>query len=157
MERLADGSSSITVGENRMNSFTGSDIIKEASQVAIISKMFKSKDKFELIYQASKDGWGIEAFHQTCDNRGPTLTIFKSSKGNVFAGYTSVPWTSNNSGEWQTDREAFLISIDSRELVYHVDDPTKAVYHDSNWGPNFGGEDLGLNNDPMNEKEEGQC
>jgi hypothetical protein len=31
MERLADGSSSIIVGEDRLNSFTGSDIIKEAS------------------------------------------------------------------------------------------------------------------------------
>ena len=44
-----------------------------------------------LLYRASRDGWGASNFHSCCDNKGPTLTVIKS--GNyIFGGYTEHEW-----------------------------------------------------------------
>ena len=45
----------------------------------------------ELLYRASRDGWGASNFHSCCDNKGPTVTVVKS--GNyIFGGYTEETW-----------------------------------------------------------------
>ena len=44
-----------------------------------------------LLYRASRDGWGASNFHSCCDNKGPTVTVIKS--GNcIFGGYTEHEW-----------------------------------------------------------------
>ena len=44
-----------------------------------------------LLYRASRDGWGASNFHSCCDNKGPTVTVVKS--GNyIFGGYTEHEW-----------------------------------------------------------------
>ena len=42
------------------------------------------------IYQATKHGFAVSKFHSHCDNKGPTVTLFKTTDGNIFGGYTSV-------------------------------------------------------------------
>ncbi len=45
------------------------------------------------------------------DNKGPTVTLIKSSNNDkVFGGYTSVPWTSSEY-TWVRDEKAFLFSL----------------------------------------------
>jgi len=50
----------------------------------------------ELIFNSSTDGYTASAWHSKCDNQGDTLTITKTTNGQVFGGYTNIPWT--NSG-----------------------------------------------------------
>jgi len=50
-----------------------------------------------------------------------------------------------------------VFSVDSRELVFKPKDYSKSVYHASSDGPNFGGVDLGMLNDPMNGNNYGAC
>ena len=46
----------------------------------------------KLLYRASRNGWAASNFHSCCDNKGPTVTVVRSSNGYVFGGYTEQPW-----------------------------------------------------------------
>ena len=46
-----------------------------------------------LLYRASRDGFNGSAFHERCDNIGPTVTVVKSGS-NVFGGFTERAWAS---------------------------------------------------------------
>ena len=51
------------------------------------------KGQWRLLFRASRDGFAASAFHSTCDNKGPTITVVKSG-GNIFGGFTENAWTS---------------------------------------------------------------
>jgi hypothetical protein len=42
-----------------------------------------------LIYQATRDGWTADNFHNKCDYQGPTITIVKTNKNRIFGGFTT--------------------------------------------------------------------
>ena len=44
----------------------------------------------ELLYRMSRDGDKISKFHELCDNKGPTLTLFETKDGNKGGIYTPV-------------------------------------------------------------------
>ena len=44
----------------------------------------KKKIKYELIFKMSENGTKSEHFHKYCDNKGPTLTIVKTTKNKIF-------------------------------------------------------------------------
>ena len=106
----------------------------------------KAGARFELLYSGKRDGWNISDFHRVCKGQAPTMVLFKSSKGSRFGGYSALPWAGPNKYEWKEDRESFIFSVDERQLVFKPNDYTYSVLHDSTYGPNFGGADLGLDN-----------
>jgi hypothetical protein len=61
----------------------------------------------------------------------------KSKPGKIFGGFTNIDWKSPDSGEWASDNEAFIFSID-RLQVYPVIKQSEAVYLNKDWGPSFG-------------------
>jgi hypothetical protein len=103
----------------------------------------KPNAKLTLIYSAKRDGWNRVDFHRLCDGKAPTVVLFKSSKEFDFGGFTTAPWTGGN-GKWVEDRESFVFSVDSRELVFKPSDYSKSIAHESTLGPNFGGGDLAM-------------
>ena len=56
----------------------------------------KPTSVIKLLYRGSKDGWAAADFHRLCDNKGPTVTLVKSSAGRISGGFTTVSWTSVN-------------------------------------------------------------
>ena len=46
----------------------------------------------KLLYRASIDGWAATNFHFCCDNKGPTVTVIKSTGNYIFGGYTEQQW-----------------------------------------------------------------
>ena len=94
----------------------------------------------ELLYRGTRDGMNSVNFHQKCDNQGPTITLFKNDKGNVFGGYSSISWAS--SGSYVSDKNTFLFTLTN---IYGTE-PTKfkskqkdnKVYHSKERGPTFG-------------------
>ena len=113
----------------------------------------KPNAKFSLLYSGKRDGWNRSDFHRMCDGKAPTMVLFKSTKEFCFGGFTSIPWAGGNS--WKEDRESFVFSVDSRELVFKPKDYSRSVRHHSIIGPNFG--DLGMFLDPMNGNNSGCC
>ena len=94
-------------------------------------------------------------FHTRCDNRGATITLFKTDEGRICGGYTSRSWESpvkekgffakligkkdEPSAYYVKDRYAFLFSVDHQQKFYIVDDnASKAILCGSKYGPYFG-------------------
>lgn len=104
----------------------------------------RNKQSWSLIYQASKDGFGSNKFHEKCDGVARTLTVIKATNGNLFGGYADKPWSSND--EWITDPSAFIFSLSnkySRPFKANcLNDGEKALYCSELYGPIFGGQDI---------------
>ena len=43
-----------------------------------------------LLYRGSDHGWMFKDFHDRCDNKGPTVSLFKVKGGNCVGGYTKA-------------------------------------------------------------------
>ena len=104
---------------------------------------FPIRQKWNLIYRASKDGFEAINFHTKCDYKPYTLIIIKSTNDNVFGGYTEQTW--HHTGYFKDDPNSFLFS-----LINKVNKPIKmkltrnyGICCTSHSGPSFGaGHDL---------------
>jgi hypothetical protein len=101
-----------------------------------IGVVFSSK--VALLYSGSLHGFEASKFHSLCDNKGPTLTIIKTSLGHTFGGYTKASWESSNSGNYKHDTSSFVFSVDKLTKYPITKDYDKAIHCDSSWGPRFG-------------------
>ena len=80
----------------------------------------------------------------------------RSSKGKVAGSYLHIKWAEGNY-EYATDEQAFIISVDHREVLRPVD-ATKAVLFNKSCGPAFGRCSLGISiNENMNAKDNVLC
>ena len=65
---------------------------KQKTYVKSVIPDIKTTTIIKLLYRGSKDGWDKKDFHRLCDNKGPTVTIVKSSVGRISGGFTSLSW-----------------------------------------------------------------
>jgi TLD len=124
---------------------------------SIIPKYSLIKSKIELIYRASRDGWTTRHFHEYCDNKGPTVTLFKTKGGKVCGGYTCVEWRSSEDF-WCKDSTARVFSVNDRRFFVPTQ-PKKAVYQFGlAGGPAFGCNTLTVQEaTAMNAPNNGRC
>jgi len=102
----------------------------------LLTQLPKKVVTLTLLFRGSTHGWSPKKFHELCDNKGPTITIFKSKAAKVFGGFTQQSWDSQTG--WKNDEKAFIFSMD-RKQIYTVKNAKDAIYCDSFWGPSFGG------------------
>ena len=94
------------------------------------------KMKAELLYRLSRDGYEYQTFHNLCDNKGSTLTIFKLNDGNILGGYTTKDW--DNSQNWKPDQNAFLFSLtENVKCITNSNNSYYAIYCNHDRGPYF--------------------
>jgi len=105
---------------------------------------FNEKEKFNLIYRASEDGFKASDFHNKCDDKPNTLTIIKvKGNSNIFGGFTSCTW--NHTVGFKSDPSAFIFS-----LINKYSNPIKinqkpnnyAICANLSYGPTFGRFDI---------------
>ena len=119
-------------------------ILKESNRVdEFIKKIYEwsGYNNMKLLYRGTRDGMDHNYFHNKCNNQGPTLSLFKNDKGNIFGGYASTDWTSSNS--YKSAPDCFIFTLTN----IHGTEPTKfpnsntsySIYVHSNYGPTFGG------------------
>ena len=141
--------------------------IKTINFDSVILRESKNEDKFwdiiikwieikqlELLYRGSRDGTTGKIFHEKCDNKGPTLCLYRNEKGYIFGGYASISWTSDNN--IHEAKNSFIFTLTN----VHGTEPTKFpsknnqnVYHISSRGPNFGSNgDIRVFDDYLNQK-----
>ena len=97
--------------------------------------------EMELLYRGTRDGMSGNAFHNKCNNKGPTISLFKNEKGYIFGGYSSINWTSY--GNYKSAPDSFIFTLTN---MYNIS-PTKfpnsntsyTIYDYSPYGPTFGG------------------
>ena len=118
-----------------ISTILNNDMIQDLKQLCEIEL-----DKWTLVYRASRDGFKAENFHSTCDGISNTLTVIKSTNGNVFGGYTEQQW--NLEGGTVTDPKAYLFSlINKKNKRFKVTCSNEnAIICNRNCGPSFGGD-----------------
>jgi len=137
-----------------------SKILKAGEKELIVGWLPKKyqQRKLKLLFRASKKGFASTAFHAKCDNKAPTITVIKAKSGNVFGGFTTVPWGMSNT--YRFDKYAFIFLLRKKEskhkkkkdkpskkkkkdneppVKWKVTNTSNAVYHGSAYGPTFGG------------------
>jgi len=118
-------------------------ILKESNRIdEFIRKIYEwsGYNNMKLLYRGTRDGMTYDCFHNKCNNQGPTISLFKNDKGNIFGGYTSIDWTS--SGSYKSASDSFIFTLTN----IHGTEPTKfpnsnssfSIYDNSNYGPTFG-------------------
>ena len=56
---------------------------QERDKETFKDKLCRTKN-FELLYRGTKDGFGADDFHRTCDNKGKTVILIKNTNGHIF-------------------------------------------------------------------------
>ena len=80
----------------------------------------------ELLYRGSRDGMSGDAFHNRCNNKGPTISLIKNENGYIFGGYASIDWTSK--GGYKSAPDSFIFTLTNK---YNIE-PTKFPNTDTN-------------------------
>ena len=97
--------------------------------------------KWSLLYQGSRDGFRSCNFHYHCLDKSNTLTIVKSTNGNIFGGFASVKWIFEVQ-IWQYDQNAFIFSLVNKEnrplLFEHSSSDDHSICSYIRFGPIFG-------------------
>ena len=86
----------------------------------------------ELLYRLSKNGEQISTFHELCDNKGPTLTLFYINDGNIVGIYTPLSW--DTSGKWKNDMETFIFNLNKNQK-YKKLQLDYSTFGDKSYGP----------------------
>ncbi|EFA85392.1 hypothetical protein PPL_02395 [Heterostelium album PN500] len=112
-----------------------SDILNY-SQFKTIRQWIGDAELSEL-YKGSRDGFGAKKFHTACDGKGPTVTIIKTTAGDIFGGYSNDSWRSDST--YFGDNSCFLFSIrNGQPIKFEAVGSTNNVYGIAGSGPIFG-------------------
>ena len=108
-------------------------------------KIENKKIEMNLLYKLTTHGDSSSNFHNYCNGKGYTLTLVRTTKGYRCGGFTTQNWGS--CGSYINDKNAFVFSLEFRELYPINIDGTNAIYDNSSYGPTFGnGHDLYIAN-----------
>ena len=97
------------------------------------------KIKAELLYRLTREGYKISKFHELCDNKSPTLTLFQldnDTKGGIF---TPSSWDTKS--ETKTDTETFMFNLNKNEKYKKINNDKRSIWCTNDFGPwtvNFG-------------------
>ena len=67
-----------------INYFTLTANKRPKTSFLFITTSYKTEYNTVLIYRATRDGFKAKDFHDKCDEKGPTLTIIKTTTGHVI-------------------------------------------------------------------------
>ena len=96
-------------------------------------------------------------FHSRCDNKGPTVSLFKIKDGDCVGGYTKAQWQSPEDDEYTNDNDAILFNL-NHQRSFKNKGTGKEISNFSGYGPNFtggSGSDLGVTSHSFNG--DGKC
>ena len=82
-------------------------------------KEFLNKKKFttNLIYRASKDGFGHLTYRAKMLNKKNLITFIKTEYNKVFGFYLSIPFT-NEESKWAYDYYGFMFSLTNKQKYF---------------------------------------
>jgi hypothetical protein len=103
---------------------------------------FNTNDRFNLLYRASRDGFGANNFHSKCDGKANTLAIIKTMGNSyIFGAFTQASWDSSN--QYKSDANAFLFSLTNKDnkpcKMKAYQNIGNAICCPPGYGPTFGG------------------
>eukprot|EP00026_Physarum_polycephalum_P005965 Phypoly_transcript_06004.p1 GENE.Phypoly_transcript_06004~~Phypoly_transcript_06004.p1 ORF type:complete len:499 (+),score=82.48 Phypoly_transcript_06004:119-1615(+) len=101
--------------------------------------------QFNLLYQATRDGFEEDQFHLLCDNQGPSLSIVQSPDGFLFGGYNPENWESPDKPLYKTNPSTFIFTLTNphslpptKYTFLHSDSNAHSTKNSKRHGPSFG-------------------
>ena len=95
--------------------------------------------EWELIFKMSENGTKSSDFHKYCDNKGPTLTLIKTTKGKIFGGFTPLSWKNEGFLIKDLNNQTFIFSLNLKKKYKLVNENSDGIFCFDIFGPNFGG------------------
>ena len=144
------------------NKFVSDNMLKKSSIIKddknslnsitnwILETINKDEIKFELIFKMSENGNKSDDFHKYCDNKGPTLTLVKTTKNKIFGGFTPLNWKNKGYGIKDSSNQTFIFSLNLNKKFNMINQKGDGIYCSSNYGPNFGNCDFDLKENMKN-------
>ena len=110
-------------------------IFKTLMNDGIMKYFHKKIKKYNLLYLASRDGYGVEDFHEKCDGKGFTVILVLTEKNKIFGGFTELEWNKRKRIEFEEGDKGFLFSVNNNKIYYNKN---KYKIHNGDWiGPCF--------------------
>ena len=78
--------------DNYIHKYNAFDLINEGLR----KKLNKKIKNYELIFQASKDGFKSKDFHNKCDYKSNTVSFILTKEKKIIGGFTDVSWDSES-------------------------------------------------------------
>ncbi len=73
------------------NFLANSKVATENKQKEYLRKLLGNKRFVTyMLYRGSDHGWEAKDFHSRCDNKGPTISLFKIKDGHVIGGFSKA-------------------------------------------------------------------
>jgi hypothetical protein len=103
------------------------------------TRLADDKDWF-LIYRGTKDGFSATDFHRECDGIAKTVTIVKTTSGNIFGGFTERRWNHSAFVIQVLDDKRFIFSLvngQNKPFIAPAKNKSGSIRCDGNYGPCF--------------------
>ena len=138
---------------NRYTKFNERSVIMKENDYNFITSVIKIRINKEIkginkLYQATVHGDSAKNFHLKCDDIPNTLVVIQSAGVRRFGGFTSKEWKSPDQYSGESDKNAFLFSLDKQQIydyngkenyAYYDENRKYAIYRNKYTGPVFGG------------------
>jgi TLD len=124
------------------NFLLNSKCATEKQQKEYLHKILGNKQLVTtLLYSGSIHGWMAIDFHSRCDNKGPTISLFKIKDGDCIGGYTKAKWSSKEDYYYEKldDSEAMLFNLSCCRHFPTLNKGREVIYCRNDWGPYFSG------------------
>lgn len=126
---------------------TESDIFNSLDEIDFIidrlkrdTKLQNKKITMKLLFKATRDGQNCSNFHSKCDNKVQQLVFIKTTKGEIFGGYTEEGFRSRNDS--LVDNNAFVFSFSTKK-IYNAKYNQEVIYDHKSSGPYFNASSYG--------------
>ena len=126
--------------DNYIHKYNAFDLINEGLR----KKLNKKIKNYELIFQASKDGFKSKDFHNKCDYKSNTVSFILTKEKKIIGGFTDVSWDSESDAKEGSN--GFIFSLDNKEIYYNINLKFN-IRCIAEYGPIFGNFDIGISND----------
>ena len=124
-----------------------SDIFNSLDEIDFIiarlkwdTKLQNKKITMKLLFKATRDGQHCSNFHSKCDRKVQQLVFIKTTKGEIFGGYTEEGFRSRNDSI--VDNNAFVFSFSTKK-IYNAKYNKYVIYDYSGCGPYFNASSYG--------------
>ena len=94
-----------------------SKIITSEEEINFINEILTGR-KIKLLYRVTIDGDAFTTFHSKCNDKGITITLFKTDKDRKWGAYSEYPWNSNSGCDKyknNSNSKYFLFSITDKK------------------------------------------
>ena len=121
------------------------DIKKQEAIINWIKQKINKKNiDFKKIFTMSLNGSSCNDFHNYCDNKGPTITIIKTTNNKIFGGFTPLNWENSGGNKYNKSNQTFIFSLDLMTKFDVINAKKEAIYCTKNNGPYFRGRDFSI-------------